>query len=131
MDTLLQNKNRSFENGYVSVNSKPEYPPPPPTPSKPPMNFLKGRIPYPGHKESAKSRSLGQKNHAKTPPPGQLFSKIQQRTKHRNYEKQYWNTNMFRNIKAVKQNAQTSLWVAFIDIQNISSLSPFIYKLKQ
>ena len=29
MDTLLQNKNRSFENGYVSVNSKPEYPPPP------------------------------------------------------------------------------------------------------
>ena len=54
--------------------------PPPQTPG----NFFERAnaplpLPLPGHKESAKPRPLGQKNHAKTPPPGQLFSKIQQK----------------------------------------------------
>ena len=40
--------------------------------------FLKGEFPPLGHKESTKHRTLGQKNCAKTPPPGQLFSNIQQ-----------------------------------------------------
>ena len=58
---------------YVSVNSKPDYPPPPR------RNFLeKANSPPPGNKGSAKPQPLGQKNRAKTPPPGQLFSKIQQ-----------------------------------------------------
>ena len=35
----------------------------------------------PVHKESAKPRPLGQKNRAKTPPPGKLFSKIQQKNR--------------------------------------------------
>ena len=39
--------------------------------------FERANSPSPGHKESAKPRPLGQKNRAKTPFPGQLFSKIQ------------------------------------------------------
>ena len=39
---------------------------------------------------------------------------------------------MFRNIKAVKRvKAKASWWVAFMDIQNISNHSPFIYKPTQ
>ena len=56
---------------YVLVNSKP---------GKPLGNFLIGQFPNPGHKESVKPRPLGQINRAKTPPPGQLFSKMQQKT---------------------------------------------------
>ena len=46
---------------------------------KPPGNFLKGRIPHPGHKGSAKPRPLGQKTRAKNPPRGQLFKKKKNR----------------------------------------------------
>ena len=60
---------------YVSVNSKPDHPP-----GQTPGNFLKGRIPTPGQKESAKPQPLGQKNRAKTPSPGQLISKTRQKT---------------------------------------------------
>ena len=41
--------------------------------------FERANPPPPGYKESAKLRPLGQKNCAKTPLPGQLFSKIQQK----------------------------------------------------
>ena len=47
--------------------------------------FWKGEFPTPwAQVESAKPRTLGQKNGAKVPPPGQLFSKIQPKktTKH-------------------------------------------------
>ena len=45
-------------------------------PGKAPGNFLKGQIPHPpGHKDSVKSRPLGQKNHAKSPPPGTIIFK--------------------------------------------------------
>ena len=65
-------------------------------PGRPPGNFLKGRIPYPPGTKKV--------NCTKIPPPGQFFSKIQQKykTSNRNNEKQYWNANMFRNIKTVK-----------------------------
>ena len=42
--------------------------------------FERANSPAPGNKESAKSRPMGQKNYAKTPPPEQLISKIQQKT---------------------------------------------------
>ena len=39
---------------------------------------------------------------------------------------------MFRNIKTVEHiKDQSFLWVAFMDIQNISNHSPFIYKPTQ
>ena len=64
----------------ISVNFKPDHPPR----QTPGEFFWKGEFstPWHGHKESAKARPLGQKNCAKTPPPGQLFSKIQKKTKH-------------------------------------------------
>ena len=40
--------------------------------------FERANPPPLGHKESAKLRTLGKKTRAKTPPPGQLFSNIQQ-----------------------------------------------------
>ena len=56
--------------GYLSGNSS----------LTTPREFLERAIsPPPGHKESAKPRPLGQKNRAKTPRPGQLFPKIQQK----------------------------------------------------
>ena len=61
---------------WVSVNSKPDHPP-----GKTPGEFFKRvNSPPPGHKVSAGSRPLGQKNRAKTPLPGQLYSEIQQET---------------------------------------------------
>ena len=39
--------------------------------------FERANVPPPGYKESAKLRLLEQKNWAKTPPPGGLFSTIQ------------------------------------------------------
>ena len=52
----------------VSVNSKPDY--------LSRANVLKGRIPH--LRTPRKCKPPGQKNHAKTPLPGQLFSEIQQ-----------------------------------------------------
>ena len=47
----------------------------------PPGNFLKGRIPHPQSARKVRNpRYPGKKNCAKTQPPGQLFSKIQQKT---------------------------------------------------
>ena len=52
-----------------------------PSPAKPPRNFFeKANFPIPGHKGIAKPQPLGQVNCPKTPPLGQLFSKIQQKT---------------------------------------------------
>ena len=48
----------------VSVNSKPDHPPP-----------ERANSPSPGHKESAKFCPLGQINRAKTPPRGNYFLK--------------------------------------------------------
>ena len=49
-------------------------------PGQIPGNFFdRANSPLPGHKESTKPRLLGQKIRAKTPPPGQLLSKIQQK----------------------------------------------------
>ena len=73
---------------YVSDNSKPDHPPG----QTPGEFFERVNLPPPGHKESVKPRSLEQINRAKTPPPGQLFFKMQQKNLHktwdRNYEKQ-------------------------------------------
>ena len=72
----------------VLVNSKPDHPP-----GRTRGEFFrKGEFPTPRHKGSAKPQPLGQKNRAKTPPPGQLFFKIQRKeheTLNRSYEKQY------------------------------------------
>ena len=40
--------------------------------------FLKGRIPTTRAQRKCETSNLGQKNRAKAPPPGQLFSNIQQ-----------------------------------------------------
>ena len=62
----------------ISVSSKSDHPP-----GRPPGNiFERVNSPLPGHKESAKARPMGQKNRATAPPPGQLFSKMHQKTKH-------------------------------------------------
>ena len=55
-----------------------------PLPGQTPRKFFeRANSPPPGHKESAKPLSLGQKNRARTQPWGQLFSKFQQNnTKH-------------------------------------------------
>ena len=66
-----------FISNNVSVNSKPDHAPL----GQPPWEFFEWAN-SPRHKESPKPRPLRQKNHAKTPPLGQLFSKIQQKTKH-------------------------------------------------
>ena len=74
--------------------------------------------------ERANSPTPGQKNHAKTPPPEQLFSEIQQ-------QKTVLNEMLilFRNIEKVKHIKIKALWwVAFMDIRNISSHTPFICK---
>ena len=96
----------------MSVDSKPDLPR-----GQTPGEFFEranSPTPPPRHKESAKSRPLGQKNRAKTPSLGQLSSKIQQKTQDRNYEKQYWNANMSRNIKTVKHiKAQSFLLDGF------------------
>ena len=64
----------------MSVNSKADYPP-----GKLQGNFFeRAKFPSLGHKESAKPRRLGQKNRAKTPPPWQLFSNIQQKKQNMN-----------------------------------------------
>ena len=61
-------------------------------PGTPRIMFLKGPIPHPqGTKKMRNPKPLGPKNRAKTSPPGQLFSKLQQKenkTRDRNYEKQ-------------------------------------------
>ena len=67
--------------------------------------FLKGRIPPPppGNRESAKPRLLGKRNSAKAPPPGQLFSKIQQKpTKHETEIKKN-STEMLICLEILKQ----------------------------
>ena len=61
-----------FETYYVSVSSKPDHPL-----GQPSGNFERENSPPLGHKESVKPRPLRQKNRANTPPPGQLYSKIQ------------------------------------------------------
>ena len=89
----------------VSVNSKPDHPP---------GNFFETlNSPHPGQKESAKPRPLGQKNRAKTPPPGRLFSKIQQKeTKHETeIMKNSTEMLMFRNSKTVKHIKAQSFFV--------------------
>ena len=74
----------------------------------------------PRHKESVKPQLLGQKNCAKTPSPGQLFSKIQQKknTKHQieimKNSTEMLIAEMFRNIKTVKHiKAQSFLMDGF------------------
>ena len=73
---------------YVSVNSKPDHPPPLWE------CFERVNSPPPRHKESMEPRPMGQKNRAKTPLPGQLFSKIQQR-------------NTTHEIEIVKNSTET------------------------
>ena len=78
---------------------------PPPPPGKPSGNFFeRANSPLPGHEESAKHQPLGQKNCAKKQPPGQLFSKIQKKTK-KNFETEVMkNSNeMLICLKILKQ----------------------------
>ena len=59
-------------------NSKPDHPP-----GQIPGEFFEkaNSSPHPpGTRKVRKPRPQGQKNHAKTPPPGQLFPKGQQKT---------------------------------------------------
>ena len=67
---------KKAQSDHVSVNSKPDHPS-----GQIRWNFFeRANSPRPGHKERAKPQSLGQKNRAKMSPPGQSFSKIQQKT---------------------------------------------------
>ena len=82
--------------------------------------------PPPGTKK-VQTPTPGQKNRAKTPPPGQLYSEIQQ-------QKTVLNEMLilFRNIEKVKHiKIKAFWWVAFMDIRNISSHTPFICKPTQ
>ena len=64
-----------LRNDNVSVNSKHDHPP-----GQPPGNvFERANSPPTGHEESAKPQLLGQKNRAKTPPPGNYFQKSSQK----------------------------------------------------
>ena len=102
---------------------------------KPLENCLeRANSPPPEYKEIAKSRSLGQKNCAKTPPPGQLFKKNSAKNNTKHEIKFMENSTemlicLENNIKTVKHTeAQSFLvggWVAFMDIKNISDHSPF------
>ena len=63
------------------------------------------QIPQPRTQGKCETPTLGQKHRAKTPPLGQLFSKIQRNktTKHEiEIMKNSTNANMFGNIKTVK-----------------------------
>ena len=88
--------------------------------------FLKGESPPLGHKESAKHSTLGQKNRAKTPLPGQLLSNIQQNNMNET-EIMENSTKMLICLKHLK----ASWWMALMDIQNISNHFPLIYKPTQ
>ena len=68
--------------------------------------FLRRRIPW--HKESAKARPLRQKNRARTPVPGQLFSKIQQKTQNTRQEKNSTETPKCLEILRVKHETAQS-----------------------
>ena len=110
----------------MSVNSKPDHPP-----GHTPGEFFKSSdSPPPEHKESGKPQPLGQKNRAKTPPRGNYFqksSKKKHKTWDRNFEKQYWNVNMFRNIKTVKHiEAQSFLVSGFYGYSKYLKYSSFI-----
>ena len=85
--------------------------------------FLKGESPPLGHKESAKPRSLGQKNRAKT--PGAIIFKYPAKKTMNETEIMENSTKMLIYLNHLK--AQSFL-VAFMDIQNISNHFPFIYK---
>ena len=92
--------------------------------------FLKEQIPHtPRHRESVKPLTLGQKNGAKASPWGNYFqisikNTQNMRQKLKKEKKQYWNANMFRNIKQWNTYGR---WF-FMDIQNIANHSSFIYK---
>ena len=98
----------------VSINPKPDHPPPPrQTPEEvferanaPPLSTKKVRNPDPW------SRKIVLKPH----PRDNYFQNPAKKHKtwDRNYEKQYWNANMFRNIKTVKDiKAQSFLMGGF------------------
>ena len=75
-----------------------------PPPKQTPREFFeRANSPPPGRKESAKPRSLGQKNRAKTPPPGKLFSKIQQKNTKHETEIMKNSTEMLTCLEILKQ----------------------------
>ena len=82
--------------------------------AKPRLNFWQGIFPtLRKHKESANADPWGRKVALEPQPRGNYF-KIQQRNRkrwHRNFEKQYWNVNMFRNNKTVKHKTAQSFLV--------------------
>ena len=89
----------------ILVNSKPDHPL-----GKPQGHFYeRANSPTPAHKESVKLRPLRQKNRAKTPPPGQLFSKIQQKT-----TKHEMINNMFRNTVNYRSPKLLDEWLIWI-----------------
>ena len=64
----------------VSVNSKPDHPPPP---GKPQGNFLERAKSLPRAQRKCETSPLMQKNCAETPPPGQFFqTSSKKNTKH-------------------------------------------------
>ena len=69
-----------------------------------PGNFFEGANFSPlGHRESEKPRPLGQKNRSKAPPPGQLFSKIQQKNTKYEIEIMKNSTEMLICLEILKQ----------------------------
>ena len=66
-------------------------------------NFLTEQIPHPLAQKSAKPRPLGQKIRAKTPPTGQLFSKIQQKNTKHKIEIMKNSTEMLLCLEILKQ----------------------------
>ena len=85
---------------YVSISSKPDHLPR----QNPWENFWKGEFPtpLPYTKKMRNPHPWGRKIMLKLPRLGNFFQNPAKKTWHRNYEKQYWNANMFRNIKTMK-----------------------------
>ena len=96
---------------------------------KPRGIFWQGEFPTPGHKESANPDPWGRKIVLKPHPRGNYFQKSSKKpTEHEKEIMKNWNAVMFRNIvKHITAQSFLVEWMAFMDIQNISNHSPFIY----
>ena len=71
---------------------------------RPTGNFLKGQIPHlPGTETVRELRPLGQKTRAKTPPPWQLFLKIQRKKPQNMREIMKDGTEMLISVEILKQ----------------------------
>ena len=81
-------------------------------PGKPRGTFLKGRIPHPPGTNKVRNPDPCGRNIVLKPHPGAMSFKDpaqKHKTWDRNYEKQHWNANMFRNIETETYKSQSFL----------------------